>query len=293
MTRLTAVTITKNEEAHIGRALASVHGLADEIIVVDAGSTDRTVEIARQFTEKVPVRPWVGYGPQKNFALAQANDDWVLFLDADEEVTAELANEIRRVVLPDPVPHLSREALAKWDAPPRSVYFIRIITEFLGKPLRHLWGTNPRLLRRGTVRWDDREVHEQVVRADGTTVRLGDPDTALLSSSLLHPSHYTTLRAYLERRELYTTRDAEEMRKTGRDRLGTPIGDPLRSPLSALRFLYERAAKQCVRLFFKKRGFLDGWQGLLWIWLSAQYEYIVAKKFLVLAREKRRVVGSV
>lgn len=307
MVRLTAVTVATNEEARIARALRSVQRLADEIIVVDGESADRTVEVARQFTDKVFVNPWPGYGKQKNFALDRASGDWVLFVDADEEMAPALAEEIRRVIERDPArprgrhPEASEaspersEGVAK-DLPPRSfvagapqddkgkinVYFVRIITVFLGKPLKHLWGTNPRLLRRGAVRWDDREVHEQVVRQNGSVVRLGDADVRLLTSPLMHPSHYDTLAAYKEKRECYTTRDAAEMLKTGRDRLGKPIGNPLYSQLSTIRFLYERAVKQFLRLFAKKRGFLDGRPGWRWCVLSAQYEYLTCKKYLAL-----------
>lgn len=278
--RLTAVTIAKNEEAHIGRALRGVQGLADEIVVVvDAETTDRTEEIARRFTDTVFRRSWDGYGPQKNFALDRAAGDWVLFLDADEAVPPDLAAEIRRVVDGSSTRHLGSRI---------SVYFLRIITVFLGKPLRHLWGTNPRLLRRGAVRWDSRKIHEQAVRTDDSTVRLGDPDTALLTAPLLHPSHYDTLAAYLEKRERYTTRDAEDVLATGRDRLGKRVPPVLRSSFSLLLFLYGRALKQFVRLFVKKRGFLDGWEGWLWCWLSAEYEVMVSKKYLALVREQRQ-----
>ena len=279
--RLSTVTIAKNEEEHLARVLKSVSDLADEIIVVDAESTDRTSDVARRFTEKVFVRPWPGYGPQKNFALRQATGDWVLFVDADEEVTPELAAEIRTT--------LKR-------LPPRTtVGFVKIVTEFLGRPLRHLWGTNPRLLRRGEARWQDRAIHEQVVRPDGSVVRLGDPDTALVHAFLNHPSHYQTLAAYVRKRERYTLRDAEEMLETGFDRIGKPVGDPLRSPLATVRFLFERALKQFARLFVKKSGFLDGWRGWLWCFLSAQYEYLMCKKYLMLKKwedERQQAKGN-
>lgn len=290
--KLSTVTITKNEEEHLARALRSVQGLADEIIVVDAGSTDRTVEIARTFNAQVLVNLWQGYGPQKNVGLQAATGDWVLFLDADEEVTAELAMEIRSLLAGSGHAAVGSRHNDAAGSPPTpsysqlpTAYFVRVITAFLGKPLRRLWGTNPRLLRRTAVAWDNREIHEQVVRTDGSTVRLGDPDVRLLHAPLNHPSHYRTLAAYLVKREHYTTRDAEEMLKTGRDRIGKPIGAPTTSILARQRFLVERALKQFGRLFFKKRGFLDGWQGWLWCWLSAEYEYIAARKYLELKRK--------
>lgn len=283
------MTIALNEEANIARALASVKNLADEIIVVDAQSSDRTAEIARQFTDNVVVRPWPGYGPQKNFALEQATGEWVLFLDADEEVTAPLAYEIRNRITAAGQGSRHPE---RSDRKNVNVFFVRIITEFLGRPLRHLWGTNPRLLRRSATRWDNRSVHEQVIRLDGPVVRLGDPDTRLLASALLHPSHYRTLGAYLKKREWYTARDAETMLLTGVDRVGKPLGDPLRTPAATLRALGERPAKQFLRLFVKKRGFLDGWRGWLWCALSAQYEYMMCKKYLTLLRQQPPRAGG-
>src|SRR5262249_18377406 len=91
--KITAAIITLNEEANIQRALESL-GWADEIIVVDSGSTDRTVEIARRFTDKVIVKDWPGYSAQKNFAAAQASNDWIFSLDADEELSTPLISEI-------------------------------------------------------------------------------------------------------------------------------------------------------------------------------------------------------
>ena len=89
--QLSVVLITKNEEANIARTLASVTELADEIIVVDSGSTDRTLEIARTFGPKVKIfeEEWKGFARQKNSAIAKANGDWIFSLDADEEVFAE------------------------------------------------------------------------------------------------------------------------------------------------------------------------------------------------------------
>ena len=91
--KITATVITFNEEHNIAAALESL-SFTDEIIVVDSESTDRTVEIARQFTDRVFVRPWPGYSAQKNFAAEQASNNWILSIDADERVSKELAGEI-------------------------------------------------------------------------------------------------------------------------------------------------------------------------------------------------------
>ena len=96
--KLTAIIIVRDEEHCLGQCLKSVAPIADEIVVLDSGSTDGTVGIARSFGARVKVTDWAGYGPQKNHALAYARGEWVLSIDADEHVTPELAAEIRTVV---------------------------------------------------------------------------------------------------------------------------------------------------------------------------------------------------
>jgi glycosyltransferase involved in cell wall biosynthesis len=272
MPKLSAIIITKNEEAHIGRALQSMKGVADEVVVVDDESGDHTRDIAKQFTPHVFTRRFDGYGAQKNFARERASGDWILHLDADEEVSPALAREIRRVI-------------KQGD---KDFYWLPIITEFLGRPLQHMRGWNLRLFRRTAAQWDEKPVHEQVVRT-GTresTVRLGDPDSTILAEPLTHHSHYQTLAAYRERQERYSSADAQEMASTGRDRSGRPVSVDLRNPVSVTRFLFERAVKQFVRKFLRQRGVLDGWQGWLWCWVSAQYEYKMCKKYLALVRNR-------
>jgi (heptosyl)LPS beta-1,4-glucosyltransferase len=97
---LTVITLTKDEERNIVGCMESA-AWADEIIVIDSGSTDKTVELARRFTPNVSVVPWRGYGAARNDALARSHSDWVLWLDADERVTEELAAEIRAILQED------------------------------------------------------------------------------------------------------------------------------------------------------------------------------------------------
>jgi len=94
---LSVCIITLNEETNLARTLESVKQIADEIIVVDSGSTDATVSIAQSYGAKVFVEPWKGFAPQKNSSLARASHDWILSLDADEEVSQELATSIQRL----------------------------------------------------------------------------------------------------------------------------------------------------------------------------------------------------
>lgn len=270
---ISAIIITKNEEANIARALASLRQVADEIIVVDSESTDHTREIAQQFTTHVLTRPFAGFGEQKNFAREQVTNEWVLHIDADEEVPSVLAEEIRNVT----------------HQPTADFFFLPIVTEFLGRPLRHLGGTNLRLFRRTAGQWDRKHVHEQIERlSDRTTVRLGEKDTRLLQTPLTHHGHYQTLSGYFERQERYSSADAEEMLATGKDRAGRPVRVQLWNPFSRLGFLFGRAIKQFIKKFVVHMGFLDGWQGWLWCILSAQYEYKMCRKYLALQRKNQR-----
>lgn len=159
--KIATVTITKNEERNIAACLESVRW-ADERIVVDAGSTDRTVEIAGQLTDRVVVRAWPGYGPQKNFAIDQARSDWILVLDADERVTEPLRQDIQRVI--EGAPGAQPVAFA---IPRRNFFY--------GKWIRS-GGFFPdyqiRLFRRGAARYDDTLLHERL-RITGAVGRLG------------------------------------------------------------------------------------------------------------------------
>lgn len=157
--KLSLIVITKNEEAAIGRCLGSVP-CADEIIVVDSGSSDRTVEIAESLGAKVIVTPdWPGFGPQKARALALAQGQWVLSLDADEWLDAAAIAPLQA-------------AMAAADA---SAYRMSRRSRFCGHVINHS-GWSPdhvtRLFRRGTARFSDDLVHERVI-ADGA-VRTAD-----------------------------------------------------------------------------------------------------------------------
>ena len=160
---ISGVVITYNEESNIERCLTSL-AFADEIVVLDSFSTDRTVDLARRFTDKVSQREFAGYSDQKNAAMELASNDWALVVDADEVVTEKLANEVRKAVESD-----------RFDA-----YRMPRLTYFLGKPIRHC-GWYPdhviKLVRRSKARYPDRLVHE--------TPDVNGP-VGTLSSDLLH-----------------------------------------------------------------------------------------------------------
>jgi glycosyltransferase involved in cell wall biosynthesis len=254
---LSVVIITLNEEANLGRTLESVKPLvADgkgEIIVVDSGSTDRTLEIAKSFGAKVFVEEWKGYAAQKNSAIDKATGDWILSLDADEEADSELI-EAAGCHDDKALPGIgSREwCLTMGQAGQgqeflkgRPVGFlIRRKNYFMKRWIRHggFWpDPKVRLFRRGRGRFEDRSVHEDI-RVDG-------PTKLLQSGSLVHHS-YPTLSDYIEHMNRYSSLGAEMVATKNKVRFSI-INIVLR-PLAT--FIYN---------YFFRLGFLDGREGLL------------------------------
>lgn len=190
---LSVAIITKNEEANLPRTLESVRW-ANEMVIVDCGSTDRTAEIARSFNAKVFVEEWKGFGTQKNSALAKCTGDWVLALDADEEVSPELTAEIHALLS---------------GSPEYEAYFLPRRNFFLGRWVRH-GGYYPdrklRFFRRGACRFEESVVHE-TIRPTGSTGQLhGD---------LLHHA-YPTLDAYIEHMNRYSSLGATQALARGK-----------------------------------------------------------------------------
>ncbi|WP_459614806.1 glycosyltransferase family 2 protein [Bordetella sp. 2513F-2] len=224
---LSVILITKNEAAHILGCLESV-AFADEFIVVDSGSTDNTVALARGFGARVEVTAdWPGFGPQKNRALDLATCDWVLSIDADERVTPELAREIQAVMA----------------APTAAAYEIPRLSNFCGRFIRHSgWWPDPvlRLFRRGTARFTDAAVHERVVPEPGPVGRL--------QAHFLHYP-YDDLDSLVAKINRYSSDAAAMMHARGK-RTGV---------FGAL----GHAFWTFVRIYLLRRGFLDGRHGLV------------------------------
>lgn len=239
--RLSVVVITLDEAERLRASLESV-AWADEIVVVDAESTDKTVQIAREFTDRVFCRPWDGFVAQRRFAVEQARGDWLLVLDADEEVSPALRDEILAVLERggDPV---------AYRVPRRNLFW--------GRWVRH-GGLYPdwqfRLVRRGHARYAERAVHEALEVA-GPVGRL--------RGALVHRS-YRDVADFLARADRYATLAAEDAVRAGR-RAG--IHDLVLRPLGRFLGMY------VVRL-----GFLDGWRGFLLATLYAYYVFIRAAK---------------
>jgi glycosyltransferase involved in cell wall biosynthesis len=231
---VTATIITLNESANIAAALESV-SWADEIIVVDAESTDDTVAIARRFTDRVIVRAWPGYIDQKNHAASLATHDWVLSLDADERVTPALAGEIRALLAADPA-----------DAG----YRVPRISHYLGRWIRSTdWYPDYqlRLYDRRRARWTGRYVHESV-QADGAVGRL--------RADLQHYP-YRDVSHHLRTIDRYSSLAARQMHEDGRHAGAWQM------------VLHADAA--FLRNYVVRGGFRDGAAGLIVSMLNAYY----------------------
>lgn len=247
--RLSAVVITLNEEDRIRDCLAGV-AWADEIVVVDAGSDDKTVAIAREFTDHVVVRPWEGFAAQKNFAIERARGEWILSLDADEQVEPALRAEIAGVLA-------NPGAFAGFRLARRNMMWGRWIRHGRLYPDWQL-----RLFRRGRGRFVERAVHESV-SVDGPVGRLATP--------LLHHS-YRDVSDFLRRADRYSTLAAEEWARTGGGRF-----HPMQLVTAPLgRFL---------SMYVLHRGFLDGWRGFLLAVLYAYYVFVRAAKIWEKAKQ--------
>jgi glycosyltransferase involved in cell wall biosynthesis len=251
---LSVVIITYNEEANIGRTLRSVQPLvADgkgEIIVVDSGSTDRTIEIAKSFGAKVFVEEWKGFAAQKNSAIDKASGNWILSLDADEEADAELVNELLGRNKDSPPKSGTHAWCLTMGGSPDSLkgkpvgFFIRRKNHFLGRWVKHggFWPDSKlRLFRRGTGQFEDRAVHEDIVISGRAMLIAG--------GALLHHS-YPTLSDYIEHMNRYSSLGAEMVVAKGKVRFSV-VNIVLR-PLFT--FIYN---------YFFRLGFLDGREGLL------------------------------
>ena len=262
---LSVAIITLNEEANLPRTLASV-AWANEIVIVDSGSTDDTRAIAQSYGARFITEPWRGFAAQKNFALSLCTSEWVLSLDADEAVSPELAASLQEVIAA---------------SPSHTAYAVRRRNFFLGRWMRH-GGYYPdaklRLFPRGQGAFQETPVHETAVfTADGGRDRGRNVST--LDGDLLHHA-YPTLASYLDHMQRYSTLGAEIA--VARGRTGSAVfsfvNGVLLNPLAT--FLYN---------YVVRAGFLDGREGLL---LHLYHSAYVSWKYAKAWERTRRPVTT-
>lgn len=247
---LSVVIITHNEENNIRECLESVRW-ADEVIVVDSESGDRTGEICREFGVAFYTEPWKGFARQKNSAIEKAAQDWILSLDADERVTPELRKEIAAILESD---H------------PKDGYFIARKNFFLGKWIRRCgWypDYNLRLFKRGKGRFGIREVHE-AIGLEGVSGRLSHP---------MEHHTYKSLNDYMKRLDRYSTLAAQEMLKENKT-------------YGILQVIF-RPLYTFLNMYVLRLGFLEGYYGFVLSVLYAFYTFLKYIKLRELQDTKR------
>ena len=235
MNRLSVVIIAKNEASVIAACLDSVAGLADEVVVLDSGSSDGTREVCAALGARVVETDWPGFGPQKQRTVEAAGNDWVLSLDADERVSPELAAAIRT-------------ALA---APRYRAYRFARCNRFLGRYLRHGEGYpdwSLRLFDRRVAHWSSDAVHEKVICSE---------PVGLLAGDLLHDTA-DTLDSYLAKQNRYTSLQTAEY--NGKS-------------VSAVRLVLSPLVR-FIKFYVVRAGFLDGVPGLVHIAIGCFNSFI-------------------
>jgi glycosyltransferase involved in cell wall biosynthesis len=253
MPTLSVILITRNEEANLEDCLASLDGIAQQLVVVDANSSDRTVEIAQNYGATI-AQPsdWPGFGPQKNRALELATGDWILSLDADERLTPALKSEILTAI--------HHNAHIDCFAIPR-------LSWYCGRFIRHS-GWSPdyvdRLFKRGTARFSEDLVHERLIPS-GAVAKLENP--------LLHYS-FMNYSQVLQKLDRYSTASAEQAFAKGK------TATPLKAIL--------HGAWAFMRTYIVRAGFLDGPQGFTLAMSNAQGTYYRYIKLWHLHQEARK-----
>ena len=253
MPTLSVILITRNEEANLDDCLASLEGIAQQIVVVDTNSTDRTLEIAKSHGAVVSQpTDWPGFGPQKNRALDLATGDWVLSLDADERLTPALRSEI--------VTAIHHPAHVDCFAIPR-------LSWYCGRFIRHS-GWNPdyvdRLFRKGTAHFSDDLVHERLI-PQGQVAKLENP--------MLHFS-FMNYSQVLQKVDRYSTASAEQAFAKGKTS----------SPLKAIL----HGAWSFIKTYIIRAGFLDGAQGFALAMSNSQGTYYRYLKLWQLCQDARK-----
>ena len=249
---LSVAIITLNEEKNLERTLKSVQNFADEIVIVDSGSTDRTEEIAKKFGAEFVYQKWLGYGPQRNMAIDLSSSDWVLNIDADEEISEELARKIKAI---------KENSRAK-------VYKINFMSVCFGKKIKHGGWSNSyriRLFKKDAGRFNENAVHEEFITKE---------EVSKLNEYIYHHS-YSDLADYLRKFNKYTTLGAVEYHYKNKK---AGIISIVLSPLYKF-----------IRMYIFRLGFLDGIEGFVLAILSALYTMVKYYKLREIYKNKSYV----
>lgn len=229
---LSVTIITKNEEHNIERCLKSVQW-ADEIVIVDSGSTDQTLSICKTHDCKIIQTEWLGFGRTKQLAVSNASNEWVLSIDADEEVTPTLQQKIQQIL----------------STPNADGFHIKRDSYYLQKKIQHSgWQSDYplRLFNKSKGQFNDAPVHETVVMNDGST-------TTTIEAPLLHYP-YPSIACHINKINLYTSLGAEKLHQQEKH--------------TSLLYAFASGWVKFTKMYLLKKGFLDGREGLVLALLS-------------------------
>lgn len=248
---LTVSIITLNEERNLARTLESVKSFADEIVIVDSGSTDKTEEIAKNFNAKFYFQKWLGYGLQRNKAIDLATSEWVLNIDADEEISPDLACEIKKI---------KENKNSQYE-----VYKINFMSVCFGKKIKYGGWSNSyriRLFKKSAGRFNKNNVHEEFICKG---------EVGKIKQYIYHHS-YSDLADYFEKFNKYTTLGAiEYYKKNKKANLFSIVFSPV------FKFL---------RMYVFRLGFLDGLEGFLLATTSSLYTMVKYYKLREIYKNK-------
>ena len=246
--KLSVGLITYNEEKNLPRTLDSIIEIANEIIIVDSGSTDKTVEIAKKYNANVYSENWKGYGLQKNSVIDKCTGEWILLIDADEEVSEELREEIKKKLSFN----TDTKAFKMYS---HAICFGKLI-KYGGWSSRY----KTKLFKKECGRYDNVKVHERFI----TTEKVG-----IINGCLYHHT-YDDINGYLEKFNRYTSEAAEEYRK--------------KEKRKSFILFFLNSYFMFIKMYIFKLGFLDGYEGYLLAKLSSLYVFIKYAKLKELNR---------
>lgn len=252
MAKISACIISYNEEDKIEDCLKSLEPIVDEIIVVDSNSTDKTVEIASRYTDKIFLQEFLGFLEQDNFAVSKTENDWVFSLDCDERLSPELQQSILR----------EKEALGHG----ADAYRMARKTFYVYRWLNHCWypDRKVRLFNKNTCRWGGVNPHDHIV-VDGDKV-------GVLRGDILHYS-FDSISDHLQTIDRFTDIAARDLIDRGR-------GVSILTPLTHAYWTF-------IKLYILKRGFLDGFAGLCVAVLSYVHVFVKYSKVLMHRKQKK------